>query len=30
MDFDTYARSARLPLLRFAVVLTDDPELAQE
>ncbi len=30
MDFDTYARSARLPLLRFAVVLTDDPELAQD
>ncbi len=30
MDFDTYARGARVPLLRFAVVLTDDPELAQD
>jgi RNA polymerase sigma-70 factor (sigma-E family) len=30
MDFETYARSARLPLLRYAVVLTDDPELAQD
>lgn len=30
MEFDSYARSARLPLLRFAVVLTDDPDLAQD
>lgn len=29
-DFDTYARSARIPLLRLAVVLTDDPETAQD
>jgi RNA polymerase sigma-70 factor (sigma-E family) len=30
VDFDAYVRDARLPLLRFAVVLTDDPELAQD
>lgn len=30
MDFESYVAQARLPLLRFAVVLTDDPELAQD
>ena len=30
MDFEAYVRQSRLPLLRFAVVLTDDPELAQD
>lgn len=29
-DFESYARESRVPLLRFAVVLTDDPELAQD
>lgn len=30
MDFESYVLDARTPLLRFAVVLTDDPELAQD
>lgn len=30
MDFESYVRDSRTPLLRFAVVLTDDPELAQD
>ncbi len=30
MDFETYATRSRHRLLRFAVVLTDDPELAQD
>lgn len=30
MEFGDYVARARRPLLRFAVVLTDDPELAQD
>lgn len=30
MTFEGYVAQARRPLLRFAVVLTDDPELAQD
>ncbi len=30
MDFESYVHDSRTPLLRFAVVLTDDPELAQD
>lgn len=30
MDFESYVQEARRPLLRFAIVLTDDPELAQD
>ncbi|MGI8881103.1 MAG: SigE family RNA polymerase sigma factor [Jatrophihabitans sp.] len=30
MDFETYATQSRQRLLRLAVVLTDDPELAQD
>lgn len=30
MDFESYVRGSRTSLLRFAVVLTDDPEHAQD
>jgi RNA polymerase sigma-70 factor (sigma-E family) len=30
VDFESYVRDAGRPLLRFAIVLTDDPELAQD
>jgi RNA polymerase sigma-70 factor (sigma-E family) len=30
VEFDSYVRDARLSLLRFAVVVTDDRELAQD
>jgi RNA polymerase sigma-70 factor (sigma-E family) len=30
VDFESYVLDARTPLLRFAVVLTDDPELSQD
>jgi RNA polymerase sigma-70 factor (sigma-E family) len=30
VEFGSYVRDARVSLLRFAVVLTDDPELAQD
>ncbi|HEY0637497.1 MAG TPA: hypothetical protein VGD67_07605 [Pseudonocardiaceae bacterium] len=30
MDLESYVRDSRRSLLRFAVVLTDDPELAQD
>ena len=30
MDFETYLTRSRRPLLRYAVVLTNDPELAED
>ncbi len=30
MDFETYVAQSRRPLLRYAVVLTNDPELAED